>query len=214
MEIKNTGTSDITCEVVYITSWSGSGSGGGFGSGQGSTVSLSPGQSSIVFGWILIPIGEIPFWEFQPMSKSGTSTADCYVTNNPETTCEAYEEWECSATCDPTPVAVDIKLNYISLKGKWLLPIVIKGADNFDVTAVDPATIRLGREGVREKVTPIRWNNNKNDLWLKFDKSAVVSALMLGDVAGQEVQLIINGKLKNEFGKIPFMKTVSVWVSQ
>jgi hypothetical protein len=83
MEIKNVGTADITCEVVYITSGSGSGSGGGFGSGQ--TVSLSPGQSSIVFGWILIPIGEIPFWEFHPMTESGTSTANCYVTDNPET---------------------------------------------------------------------------------------------------------------------------------
>jgi len=60
MEIKNTGASDITCEVVYITSWSGSGSGGGFGSGQGSTVLLSPGQSSMLFGWIVSPIGEIP----------------------------------------------------------------------------------------------------------------------------------------------------------
>ena len=214
MEIKNAGTSDITCEVVYITSGSGSGSGGGFGSGQGATVSLSPGQSSMVFGWIVTPIGEIPFWEFHPITESGTSTADCYVANNPETTCEAYEEWECSATCDPTPVAVDIKLNYISLKGKWLSPIVIMGADNFDVTAVDPATIRLGREGVRDMVVPLRWSNKNNDLWLKFDKRAVVNALMLGDVAVQEVQLIITGKLKNAFGKTPFMGTVSVSVVQ
>ena len=122
MEIKNTGASDITCEVVYITS--------GFGSGQ--TVSLSPGQSSMVFGWIFSPIGEIPFWEFHPMTESGTSTANCYVTDNPETMCEAYEAWECSATCDPTPVAIDIKLSSISLKGKGLLPIVIMGADDFD----------------------------------------------------------------------------------
>ena len=103
----------------------------------------------MVFGWIFTPIGEIPFWEFHPITESGTSTADCYVTDNPETTCEAYEEWECSATCDPTPVAIDIKLSSISLKGKGLLPIVIMGADDFDVTTVDPATIRLGREGVR-----------------------------------------------------------------
>jgi len=91
---------------------------------------------------------------------------------------------------------------------------ILFAKNNFDVTAVDPATIRLGREGVREMVTPIRWNNNKNDLWLKFDKSAAVSALMLGDVAGQEVQLFITGKLKDEFGKTPFMGAVVIGVVQ
>ena len=215
MEIKNAGTSDITCEVVYITSGSGSGSGGGFGSGQGATVSLSPGQSPMVFGWIVTPIGEIPFWDFHPMTKSGTSTADCYVTNNPETTCEAYEEWECSATCDPIPVSAEIKLSSISLKGKGkLLPLVIMGADDFDTTTVDPATLRLGREGVRDMVAPIRWNYKSNDLWLKFDKRAVVNSLKLGDVAGQEVQLFITGKLKDEFGKTPFMGAVVIGVVQ
>jgi hypothetical protein len=171
----------------------------------------------MVFGWIITPIGEIPFWEFHTITRSGTSTADCYVTNNPETTCEAYEEWECLATCDPTPVAVDIKLNYISLKGKWLSPVVIMGADDFDATTVDPATIRLGREDVMymgNMVAPLRWNYKSNDLWLKFDKSAVVSDLMLGDVAGWKVQLIITGRLKNEFGKTPFMGAVGVWVVQ
>jgi len=215
MEIKNTGTSDITCEVVYITSGSGSGTGGGFGSGLGATVSLSPGQSSMVFGWIGMPIGEIPFWEFHPITQSGTSTADCYVTDNPEATCETYDEWECSATCDPTSVSAEIKLSSISLKGKGkLLPLVIMGADDFDATTVDPATIRLGREGVRDMVAPIRWNYKSNDLGLKFNKSAVVNDLMLGDVAGQEVQLIITGKLNNEFGKTPFMGTVVIGVAK
>lgn len=204
MKIKNTGASDITCEVLYITS--------GFGSGQ--TVSLSPGQSSMVFGWGVTPIGEIPFWEFHPMTESGTSTADCYVTDNPAITCNVYMDWECSATCDPTPVSIDIKLSSISLKGKGLLSVVIMGADDFDTTPVDPATIRLGREGVRDMVAPLRWNYKSNDLWLKFDKIMVFNDLMLGDVAGQEVQLIITGKLKDEFGKTPFMGTVGVWVVQ
>ena len=63
-------------------------------------------------------------------------------------------------------------------------------------------------------VAPLRWNNKNNDLWLKFDKSAVVNNLKLGDVAGQEVQLIITGKLKDEFGKTPFMGAVGIWVVQ
>jgi hypothetical protein len=215
MEIENTSTSAITCKVVSV--FSGSEPVGTGGSGVGGfeeIVSLSSGQSSIVFGWFDQPISEIPFWEFHPMTESGTSSADCYVTDNPETTCEAYDEWECSATCDPTPVSVEIKHSSISLKGKGLLSFVIIGADDFDATTVDPATIRLGREGVRYMVTPLRWNYKGNDLGLKFDKSAVVNDLMLGDVAGQEVQLIITGKLKNEFGKTPFMGTFDVWVNQ
>jgi hypothetical protein len=207
MEIKNTGTSDITCEVVVTT--------GSFAVGE--EIVLSPGES-YGYGWADVPIGEIPFWDFHPITKSGVTTADCYVTDNSVATCAAYDEWECSATCDLTPVAVDIKLkgstSSISLKDKGLSPIVIMGADNFDVTAVDPATIRLGREGVRDMVVPLRWSNKNNDLWLKFDKSAVVSDLMLGDVAGWKVQLIITGRLKNEFGKTPFMGAVGVWVVQ
>jgi len=203
-EIKNIGAKSITCQVVVNT--------GSYA--EGKEIVLLPHELSNFGLWVLIPIGEIPFWDFHPITKSGTSTADCFVTDNPAITCNVYKEWECSATCDPTPVSVGIKLSSISLKGKGLLPVVIMGADDFDTTAVDPATIRLGREGVSDMVTPLRWNNKNNDLWLKFDKRAVVNDLKLGDVAGQEVQLIITGKLKNEFGKMPFMGAVSVSVVQ
>jgi len=209
-EIKNTDTTAITCQVVVTT--------GSFAVGE--EIVLSPGES-YGYGWADVPIGEIPFWDFHPISESGLSKADCYVTDNPEVTCAAYDEWECSATCDLTPVSVDIKLkgstSSISLKDKGLLPVVIMGADDFDATTVDPATIRLGREDVMymgNMVAPLRWNYKSNDLWLKFDKSAVVSDLMLGDVAGWKVQLIITGRLKNEFGKTPFMGAVGVWVVQ
>jgi hypothetical protein len=203
-EIKNTGTAAITCQVVVTK--------GSFAVGE--EISLRPQEQSNFGFWVDMPIGEIPFWDFHPISESGTSTADCYVTDNPAIKCNVYKDWECSATCDPTPVSIDIKLSSISLKGKGLLPVVIMGADDFDTTAVDPATIRLGREGVRDMVAPLRWNYKSNDLWLKFDKSAVVNNLKLVDVAGQEVQLIITGKLKDEFGKTPFMGTVGVWVVQ
>ena len=210
-EIKNIGAKSITCQVVVNT--------GSYA--EGKEIVLLPHEQSNFGLWVLIPIGEIPFWDFHPISESGLSKADCYVTDNPEATCAAYEEWECSATCDLTPVSVDIKLkgstSSISLKDKGLLPVVIMGTDDFDTTTVDPATIRLGREDVMymgNMVAPLRWNYKSNDLWLKFDKSAVVSDLMLGDVAGWKVQLIITGRLKNEFGKTPFMGAVDVWVVQ
>jgi hypothetical protein len=209
-EIINTGTTAITCQVVVTT--------GSFTVGE--EIVLSPGES-YGYGWADVPIGEIPFWDFHPITKSGVTTANCYVTDDTATTCQAYVDWECSATCDLIPVSVDITLkgstSSISLKDKGLLPVVIMGADDFDTATVDPATIRLGREDVMHMgnmVAPLRWNYKSNDLWLKFDKSAVVSDLMLGDVAGWKVQLIITGRLKNEFGKMPFMGAVSVWVSQ
>jgi len=210
-EIKNTDTKAITCQVVSDTSGSGTGGPGGI---VGQEIVLLPQEQSNFGFWVAMPIGEIPFWDFHPITKSGKSTADCYVTDNPAITCNVYKEWECSATCDPTPVSVDIKLSSISLKGKGLLPVVIMGADDFDTTAVDPATIRLGREGVRDMVAPLRWNYKSNDLWLKFDKIMVFNDLMLGDVAGQEVHLIITGNLKNEFDRMPFMGTVGIRVVQ
>lgn len=210
-EIKNTGTTAITCQVVVTQ--------GSFAIGE--EISLRPQEQSNYGFWGDMPIGEIPFWDFNPFTESGISKAECHVTGSPDATCEAYDDWECSATCDLIPVSVDITLkgstSSISLKDKGLLPAVIMGTDDFDTATVDPATIRLGREGLmymKNMVAPLRWNYKSNDLWLKFDKSAVVSDLMLGDVAGWKVQLIITGRLKNEFGKTPFMGAVGVWVSQ
>jgi hypothetical protein len=203
-DIKNTGTAAITCQVV-VTSGSGA---------VGEEITLLPQQQSGSGLWMAVPIGDIPFWEFHPITESGISKADCYVTDNPAITCSDFKEWECSATCDITPVAVDIKINSISLKRKGLLPVVVMGANDFDVTTVDPATIRLWRDGVRSMVAPLRWNNNKNNLWLKFDKAEVVDTLRLGTFAGQEVRLIITGRLTYEFGRMPFMGTVVTTVVQ
>ena len=207
-EIKNTGTAAITCQVVVTK--------GSFAVGE--EISLIPQVQSNFGFWVDMPIGEIPFWDFHPFTESGISRAECYVTDNPEVTCEAYDEWECSATCDLIPVSVDITLkgstSSISLKDKGLLPVVIMGTSDFDTATVDPATIRLSREDVRDMVAPLRWNYKNNDLWLKFDKTMVFNDLMLKDVAGPEVQLIITGKLKNEFGRIPFMGSVGIRVVQ
>ena len=207
-DIKNTGTEAITCQVVVTSMF------GDVGGAVGKEIALLPQEQNNGGLWVLVPIGGIPFWDFRPITKSGTSKADCYVTDNPEATCEAYDEWLCSATCDPTRVDIDIKLKSISLKGKGRLPIVLLGADDFDVTAVDPATIRIGRAGVRDMVAPLRWNYKKSDLYLKFDMSEVVNDLMLGDVAGLGVLLIITGNLKDEFGKMLFMGEVNIGVVQ
>ena len=61
-------------------------------------------------------------------------------------------------------VSMDIKPescpNRLSMKEKGVLPIGIMGMDDFDVTHIDPATIRLFRKDVTDpiQVVPLRWS--------------------------------------------------------
>jgi len=56
---------------------------------------------------------------------------------------------------DPVDVAIDIKPgscpNPLNVKSQGVLPVAILGAENFDVTEVDPDTIELA------SVSPLRW---------------------------------------------------------
>ena len=122
-------------------------------------------------------------------------------------------------------VPVDIKPascpNPLNPKDKGLLPVAIAGTAEFDVTQIDPATIRL------EGVAPLRWSfedvatpyepytgktrsdqctkagwDGWLDLGLKFDIQAVVAAL--GPVTNGEVRVLaLTGNLKEEFGGTP-----------
>jgi hypothetical protein len=119
-------------------------------------------------------------------------------------------------------VDIDIKPtscpNPLNVKSKGVLPIAILGADDFDVTAVDPDTVLL------EGVAPLRWAledvatpwdgisgdgycedcwtegpDRSLDLTLKFDKQEVVAAL--GTVEHEDCLLLtLTGNLKEEFG--------------
>jgi hypothetical protein len=72
--IKNIGTTVITCQVFADTSCSGTGETGGCFGGFGETILLSPGQSSMVFGFANIPIGCGFSHDF---SESGWAEAHC-----------------------------------------------------------------------------------------------------------------------------------------
>ena len=124
-------------------------------------------------------------------------------------------------------VFVDIKPaswpNPIEIKSKGVLPVAVLGTEDFDVTVIDPASIRLSREGVEGQVAPIRWSyedvatpfegppggghalgaDGYLDLALKFDTQEVVTTLELGDVVGQTIPLVVTGNLKPEFGGTP-----------
>ena len=117
----------------------------------------------------------------------------------------------------PPPVieiSVDIKPmswpNPLNIKAKGVLPVAILGTADFDVSQVDPATVRL------EGVAPLRWAledvgtlgdplagpDGFTDLSLKFDTREIVS--VLGAVNdGDNVVLHLTGNLKPDFGGTP-----------
>jgi hypothetical protein len=128
-------------------------------------------------------------------------------------------------------VYVDIKPgscpNSINRKDSGLLPIAICGTEDFDVTTIDPTSIRITREGIPTSVTPIRWSYEDEatpflgcdgeeccdchnltsdgyiDLLLKFNIQEVVNQLALDQVGGETIPLKITGNLKVEYDSIP-----------
>ncbi|MFX0199218.1 MAG: hypothetical protein ACFFCW_24105 [Candidatus Hodarchaeota archaeon] len=133
-------------------------------------------------------------------------------------------------------VAIDIKPescpNPIKLKSKGVLAVAILSTEDFDVTQIDPASVKLSREGVGVGVAPLRWAyedvatpfegelcdchmlgpDGYLDLTLKFDVPELVEDLELNDVAGETIPLILTGNLKEEFGGTLIDGGDCVWV--
>jgi parallel beta-helix repeat protein len=119
-------------------------------------------------------------------------------------------------------VFVDVKPgscpNAVSVKTKGALPVAILGTAAFDVSNIDPSSIRLSREGISDGVSPLRWSyedvgapfsgemchchdlngDGYMDLSLRFDMQATVAALRLKEVTGGTLPLIVKGTLKRE----------------
>ncbi len=117
-------------------------------------------------------------------------------------------------------ISFDIKpgscRNPVNVKAKGVLPAAILGGEAFDVTQVDPASVRL------EGVAPLRWNledvatpydgppegaydcseegpDGWTDLTLKFENQEIIAAL--GDIEDGDVLVLnVTGNLKEEFG--------------
>ncbi len=124
-------------------------------------------------------------------------------------------------TCDPVSgitVSVDIKPgscpNPLNVKSRGVLPVAVLGTKNFDVMSIDPASIRLSREGISGNVAPIRWSyddagtpfagelcdcndltgDGYKDLTLKFKTQELVEMLDLDQVGGK-IPLTLTGML-------------------
>ena len=107
-----------------------------------------------------------------------------------------------------------------------VVPFAIMGTtDNpeFDITQIDPESIRITREGTAGEVKPIRWTyedvatpfegdlcnchtlkgDGYMDLSMKAYRNDLVNILKLKEVAEETIPLIVTGKLKDEFGGTP-----------
>jgi hypothetical protein len=131
-------------------------------------------------------------------------------------------------------VPVDIKPtscpNPLNVGKKGVLPVAILGTDEFDVTQIDPASVRLiVPEDPEQPVAPLRWAfedvatpyepylgkegaydchelgpDGYGDLTLKFKAQEVVA--VLGEVVDRDVLVLqIVGHLKEEFGGTPIL---------
>jgi hypothetical protein len=129
-------------------------------------------------------------------------------------------------------VNIDIKPNdcpnVLNRKSKGVIPIVISGSEERDVSAIDPESIRLMRTGdaglYDGEVTPIDWSfkdvatkfqgelcdrvklkkDEFTDLLLKFDNQEVFEALGLDVHDGESMTFKITGDLYEDFGEITF----------
>ncbi|NIM99337.1 MAG: hypothetical protein GTO24_15060 [candidate division Zixibacteria bacterium] len=127
-----------------------------------------------------------------------------------------------SEAFDPE-VFVDIKPgscpNPLNVRSKGVLPVAVLGNEDFDVTTIDPAGVRL------EGVAPIRWSyedvatpfegepeachdlngDGYMDLTLKFDVPELVGTLALNQLAGETILLQLTGILTDEYGGAPIV---------
>ena len=132
----------------------------------------------------------------------------------------------------PPPPVIEVSLdihpascpNPLNTKGKGVMPVAILGTEDFDVTQVDPTTVRIILDPESgEKAVPLRWSledvatpyepsngvepcyacteegpDGYLDLTLKFDMQEVVA--LLGEVVdGECVVLTITAFLKEEY---------------
>ncbi|MDA2927926.1 CSLREA domain-containing protein, partial [Acidobacteria bacterium AH-259-G07] len=180
----------------------------GFGEGEtflGSTTATTDGSGNTNFTAIF----------FVPLGQLVTATA-----TDPDNNTSEFSF--CDVEVVALEVGVDIKPpscpNPLDVKSGGLLPVVILGTIAFDVTQVDPASVRLAgvaplRSSLEDVATPFEPFIGKGDLFdctdlgpdglqdltLKFDKQQVLAAI--GEVNdGDVVVLQLTGSLNDGSG--------------
>lgn len=117
------------------------------------------------------------------------------------------------------PVVVDIAPglcpNHLRVDSPLTIPVGVLGTEDLEITAIEPATVRLSREGLAGDITPLNYaykdlgspliggrcecrelvGDGLEDLVFYFDIKALVAALGLAGQIGETVPLTLSGKL-------------------
>ncbi|HVP57916.1 MAG TPA: hypothetical protein VMU02_07435 [bacterium] len=123
------------------------------------------------------------------------------------------------ATLPPIAVVVDVRPglcpNHLRLESLLTIPVAVLGTMDFDVTNIDPTTVRLSRDGLTGDCAPLDWayadigtpvigsspecndprGDGLDDLCLVFSIPDLGVALGLGHLSGETVPLTLSGKL-------------------
>ena len=166
----------------------------------------------------------------------GTGTVDVAITGD-DKLCAWWNSYKHFDTDTFGKVTVTLNYNYalridikpgscpnpFNSKSRGVIPVAILGTEDFDVTTIDPETVKITFEDM-EGVAPITWayedvgtpfegelcdchdldGDGYMDLTLKFDNREVEESLELSGFAGDYVPLTISGDLREEFGGMHF----------
>jgi hypothetical protein len=152
-----------------------------------------------------------------------TTTVPPVTTTVPQTTTTTPPAGEIEVSIDIKPGSCPNPIGNGDNNG--VMPFAIMGTTDFDITQIDPESIRITREGVDDEVAPIRWSyedvatpfegelcdchclkgDGIMDLSMKVYREDLVDILDLQELAGQTVELTITGNLLDEFGGTPIV---------
>ena len=152
-----------------------------------------------------------------------TTTVPPVTTTVPQTTTTTPPAGEIEVSIDIKPGSCPNPIGNGDNNG--VMPFAIMGTTDFDITQIDPESIRITREGVDDEVAPIRWSyedvatpfegelcdchclkgDGIMDLSMKVYRNELVDILDLQELAGQTVELTITGNLMDEFGGTPIV---------
>ncbi len=175
--------------------------------------------------------------DYPQLAMSGNNLVAVWRQRDGQETLRIYSNY---ASFEPDHHFVDIYIdikpgscpNPVNVRSAGILPVAVLGTMGFDVSTIDPDTIRLSREGVESQIPPLRRSyedvgtpfegepcgchalngDGHEDLSLKFDMRALITALKLEEVVEDTLPLTLTGNLKEEFGGSPFKGQDCVWV--
>lgn len=144
----------------------------------------------------------------------GNLCDNCPIIYNPD-------QMECSPLDVSMIICPEGQDNFINIKAKGKLPVVLLGDNNIDVTQIDLKTIKMeGVAPLQVKINDIRSHEDLSefsdgylDIMMKFSRQEILKAF--GDSNKlRKLSLSLTGKMKEEFGGYDIKGTEQIIISK